>query len=222
VATTTPSPEPRESRALKEHVGPLGQRTVVTQGFDGLAHGHRFAGQGRLVGLKLRGLDQTQVGIDDIAALQDDDVAGNQKLCLHLLYVSLAPDLRPYRAHLPQGLHGAHRLQLREEADGGIDDDDGQNRETLDHLAECKGHHGRQGQEPDDEAFELIGQNRPGTPALDLPEAVSAIYRAPFLYFGSGKAFSLENGQLRKDISSVLCPGLVDVLSRARHFAESF
>jgi hypothetical protein len=123
-----------------------------------LVHRLRLAGQRRLVRLQARGLHHAQVGADDIAALDQHDVARHR----HLGDAARAAHPGAHLAELVKRFHRAHRAQLGHEAERGIDRDHGQDRDALGPVAHGKGH-GRRGREqPHDQARQLAREDAPG------------------------------------------------------------
>jgi hypothetical protein len=71
----------------------------VSDRLGDLPDGHGFAREHCLVALEPGGLDEAQVGRDDVAGLEEDDVAGDDLHTLELGSLPVAQHGRPGRDH---------------------------------------------------------------------------------------------------------------------------
>ena len=117
--------------AAVDHAGAVGQVGVGGDGVGGLGHGVGLAGQ--------RGLDHAQggggqepgVGPHLVALAQDQDVAADQVGGGHREAAPAAQDGAGGARHLRQGGDGVGRPALLDEAEHGVEGDDGQDDERV-------------------------------------------------------------------------------------------
>jgi len=168
----------RYRRALEQHVGPVGQGGIGIERIGLLEHRQRFACQDRLIDLEFRGLQNPHIGADEIAALNQNDVAGDQFLGPHLDDLPGSADAGGDPLESPQRLHRAHGLQFHEQADAHVDHDDPTDRQGIDPITERQRQNRCARQQEHDEALELMDQDLPDALAFDLPQKVWAILLA--------------------------------------------
>jgi hypothetical protein len=102
----------RNRRALKEHVGTVGEGNRWCERRNVLTDRQGFPRQRRLIRLESGGLDEAQIGGDHVPTLEHHDIAWDQLLSRNLLHFPGATDLGPHPSQAPQDLHGPHGVQL--------------------------------------------------------------------------------------------------------------
>jgi hypothetical protein len=115
-----------------------------------------------------------QVGGDDIAAVEDHDIAGDDLLGGDRLHLTVAPHRRFGVAHLLERLHRPHRAQFGEEADAGIDQNGDNDGDAFDDLPKREGRYCCNRPQADDQAPELLDKNLSCAALLSLAQAVGA------------------------------------------------
>jgi hypothetical protein len=151
--------EVRHGRALRD------RRVGRDVGLGVLLHRLRLAGEGRLLRLQDRALDEAAVGGDPVAFGEQHDVAGDDPLRVHGALGAVAQHARRRRRLAPQRVDRLLGARLREEADGRVEHEDDQDREALDGLAEHERDRRGGDQEQHDQAGELGAQDRPCRPS---------------------------------------------------------
>jgi hypothetical protein len=167
VLTTTAVPPPRvmaEPLKTIDLISAIGvscwsrERGVLLVGLRGLFNRDRFAGQGGFVCCQVWRLDQPEICGDNVSALEDDDVAGHQILRRQNHHPPVAPDPGRDRAELAQRFHRPHRANFGHEANRRIHHQHRADCQSLDDLAIGKRHRGRDRQQHNHRAGELVGQ----------------------------------------------------------------
>ncbi len=125
VAVTTPG-----------HLALLGDRAGIGVVADLLVDRQRFARQRRLIDAEIGAVDQFQIGGNDIAELDQHDVAGHEQLCLNILPGAVALDARLQRKALLQQGDGIVGLEFLPEADACIDEQHRENDDEIVPMAE--------------------------------------------------------------------------------------
>ena len=197
-------------RAAEGHVEHVARRggLHVRQGGGDLGDGLRFTGQGRLVDAQRGRLHETQVGGDDVALLEEEDVARHDIPGGHELRLVVPDDARLRAGHALERIHGLLGPVLLDEADDAVEDDDGQDDGRVLGVADERGDHRCHQEHHDHGARELVQQQAPGRALLRLDELVGPVSRQAF---GSVKASEPRRGidpEQRCDGWSVLTPGL--------------
>ena len=127
----------RHARAHEDHVAPVADREIrPIQHGGALVDGLGLAGQRGFDASERRRDQQPGVGGDEIARLEFENVSGDNFGGRNRRHRAVAPNLRPGRR---QSLQGRDRLlgaELLKEANHGVQDNDGENGECVDHLAE--------------------------------------------------------------------------------------
>ena len=165
----------RDRRALEDHVGAVADLRVLVDGVGGFLDGGGFPGQHGLVDLQIGRLDQPEVRRDDVARLQHDQIARHDIARVDHLVATAPAHAGAHVGDLHQRLHRPRRAQFGEEADGGVDEQKRHDGDTLGQFAEGEGQAGREGQQPDDRALELVAQNGEQAPALLPLQRVGAV-----------------------------------------------
>ena len=141
---------PGDRRVLEQHVGPVTQCDVRTlQPGRVLAHRDALPGQGGLLRLERRGLQDASVGRDDVAGLHLHHVPGNQVGCRQEGEAAVAhhPGLRHLEAG--QRVDAGARLELLVGAHDDVEQDQGD-------------HDGRRGALADHDADHSNGEQHQG------------------------------------------------------------
>ena len=138
------------------------RRAPSTSASASFSAGLRLAGEGGLLHLQARALDQPSVRRDAVALGEQDDVAAHDLLdrrscarCRH------APRARWARPGLLQRLDRLRGAQLGHEPHRGVHGDDHEDGEALDRLADHERDRRGGHQEEDDQARELVPHDRP-------------------------------------------------------------
>ena len=77
-------------RAGEQHVAAIAEPGVALDRLELLGHRHALAGQRRLVGLKVRHLDEAGIRRNLVAGFDQDDVAGDDVMCRDALPIAVA------------------------------------------------------------------------------------------------------------------------------------
>lgn len=88
--------------------------------------------------MQVRSFQQAQVSGDDVARFNDHDVAWHEFKRIDISDLAAAANPGSHPRDTPQRFHRSHRAELGEKADGGIDDDYGDNREPLGSIADVE------------------------------------------------------------------------------------
>jgi hypothetical protein len=121
----------------------------VLEGVEHLGHGHRLAGERRLIHLEVdERRDEAHVGRQQVAGAEDDDVAEHQLAARHGEERAGTQHRRRGRREGAQRVHRLLGAPLLHEADGHVDEDDDGDDGTLDPVAHAKRQ--RHGGEQDD------------------------------------------------------------------------
>ena len=163
-----------------------------------MLHGDRLAGQGRFVAKKILCLDETEVGRDNIATFQQDDVARDHMFRQDGFGFSLQPDPGGPRAELTKRLHGTRRAKLSEKANQRIDDEHEQNGRGFGQTAERGSHGSGSGQQPHHGALELVDKDGKHRAVRMSEEGIRPILSKPQRGFRLGKPASKARFELLK------------------------
>ena len=117
--------------AAVDHAGAVGQVGVGGDGVGGLGHGVGLAGQRGLDDAQGGGGQESGVGPHLVALAQDEDVAADQVGGGHREAAPAAQDGAGGARHLRQGGDGVGRPALLDEAEHGVEGDDGQDDERV-------------------------------------------------------------------------------------------
>ena len=160
VATTTARPAPLATLVPR--------KTMFRRSASGVSAAQRprvlvdrlgLAGERRLARAQRRRVEEARVGGDEVAALEQEDVATHHLGRGHHDGVAVAHDARPRRRQAGERRDRALGAVLLEEADQGVQDDDGEDGDAVDPLADGDRHGRRADQHPDDDAAELTDQD---------------------------------------------------------------
>ena len=185
---------------LEHHVVTVWDPGLRGDRVDTLGNGQGFPGQDRFIALQVRGLKQTEIGGDDVSGIEDHDISRNQRAGIDPAHSAVAAHQRPDFGNAQQCLHRADRAQFGEKPDGAVEQDHHQDRQTFWNVTESKGQPGCHGQQPDDDAAELMRQKQQRALRLLGPQLVSAVAGAAGGNFGGVQAAGRIAGQRRSDI----------------------
>jgi hypothetical protein len=116
---------------------------------------HRFAGQQRLVDQEPARADQAQVGGHAIPRLEQHEVAWHEVGDRDAHASTVAQNAGMWRDHLADGVERLLRLAFLNEADDGVDQDDGDDHRGIDAVADQCGRDRRRQEEVDQRIVEL-------------------------------------------------------------------
>ncbi len=152
-------------RATEGHAAAFGQLRPDGNRVGMFFHRRRFAGEHRFLNAQPMALQKPQIGRDPIPGFQQHDVPGHQGLDFH----PASPAVTQHRrVRCQQLLDGGQRplgTMLLNQADDGIDDDDGKDDRRIHDMAEQCRDQRRTQQHVDQHVVEL-GQELPGQAAL--------------------------------------------------------
>ena len=116
-----PAPPPGDHSGGGHHIDPLGQWGVLRERAGGLlGHGGGLAGEGALVGLQPRRLQNAAVGGHQIPCFQPDHISRHQRLGVQP-HLSAAPDYPGLGSgHLPQSVQSPLGAVLLGQGNAGI------------------------------------------------------------------------------------------------------
>ena len=106
---------------------------------------------------------------------EDDYVTRNQFLRRDALFLAAAPHARLHHGHLLQRLHRAHGAPLHEEANGGVQNQNDSNGACFDYVAKYQRNPTGRGEEQDNQALQLIREQRPETRRFYLAKFVGTV-----------------------------------------------
>ena len=135
-----------------------------------------LAGQGRLVDVEVVGLDEPSVRRDDVAGVEDDEVAAHEIVHRDVLLGAVADDRGLQRQSGLQRGDRALRAGLLDEAEAADSDDDDQDDARVDLVAREDGDDARDDEQQHERARELAeedGQASPTPALLDLIRTIS-------------------------------------------------
>ena len=135
-----------------DHRRALGQRRAGRHGRGSLGGARRLAGQGRLGRRQPVGLRHPGVGGHEVAGLQDEHVAGNQRLSVEPAGASVPSHQRGRDAEVSQRAERPLRAHLGDRLDCGHHGDDREDGDRIAQLAEDE----RQHPDRDEEELERL------------------------------------------------------------------
>ncbi len=178
---------------------------VALVGEDALGHvgkrlrrllgGLGLAGQRRFVDPKRPRLREADVGRDDVAGLQPEDVARHHLGRGHEQRASPAHDPRHGAGHPLEGLDRLLGAVLLDEADDPVEDDDRQDHDGVLGVAQDRGDHGRDQQHDDHRVRELLEEQPPRWLAATLDQLVAAGPHQAGRRLGLGQAIDRVRAQ---------------------------
>ena len=152
-----------------------------------MSTGQRFAGQRRLVDAEIVAVDELQIGRNDVAEPDQDDVAGNEQARLDVLPCAVAPDPGLQREALLEQRDGVVGLELLPEADACVDEQHDENDREIVPVAQQSRKHGRDLDHPGDRPPEEMGETLEDADVM-LGERVLAVLLKPARGFGFAEA----------------------------------
>ena len=101
-----------------------------------------LAGERRVVDAQLRRVDQARIRRDEVALLDDHEVAGDQGARIDLVHLPVADHLGLGREHVPERLDGLLGAVLLDEREDRVDQDDDDDRDAQGGLVGGECEHG--------------------------------------------------------------------------------
>ncbi len=141
--------------AEEEHILALAERSIGRQCLRVLARRRRFAGERGLLRLEVGGLQNARIGRHAVARGDHEDIAGHELIRLDFDRLAAAQDRRLRGRQGTQRLQSAFGPILLEEADEGVQDDDGKNHPAVEAMPGCEGDGGRDQEDVDQRAGKL-------------------------------------------------------------------
>ncbi|GBF03795.1 hypothetical protein LPPLD21_03366 [Lactiplantibacillus paraplantarum] len=124
----------RHCRTRKAHVGAVTDLHVSAQCVGLFLHRFRFAGEVGFVGLQLGDMEPANVGFDEVAGFDTDNIARHQLGGWHRQPVAIAQDLGVVIRHHLQGVQGFLCAFGLPEGEAGINENQQQNRNAFIHC----------------------------------------------------------------------------------------
>jgi len=159
------------------HFALFGDRARIGVVADLLVDRQRFSGQRRLIDGEIAP-DQFQIGRDDVAELDQHDVARNQEFRLDVLPDAVAQDPRLQREALLEQRDGVVGLELLPEADASVDEQHRQNDREVGPMLQKSRQQGRDLDHPGDRPPEELDQTLQNADVM-LNQRVLAVLREP-------------------------------------------
>ena len=197
--------EPRAAhhrRAQVRHVGAIGHHRIHRQRRDLLVGGDRLAGQGRLIGAEIDGLQQPDIRRHAVARVEPHDVARHEGLGWHRQQPPAPLHERVRRLQLQQRLHRAPGTPFGGESQHRIDHQHRGDGRGFEPIADEEGQDGRRDQQADHDTAELIAENHQGRDARRRRQTVGSRLRQPCRGRGVRQSFpvGLEVAEERLDV----------------------
>ena len=148
--------------AAVDHVGALGQRHPAGEGFDRFGDGQALSRQRGFAYGKSGGLNDARIGWHHIPALQVDDIAGHQCLCLDLAHRHVAQQAGhrgTFGLETGQDALGTHLARI---ADRCIEAHHCRDGDRLEQRAGYQRNPGSARQDGDGEGLDLFSQDASG------------------------------------------------------------
>ena len=156
VAVTRPRPVPAAISVPENSIErPVAERGILGNRRGALVHGHRLAGQDRLLGLQPARLDQPQIGRHPVARLDQHDVARHQLGRVDALAPPVAQHGRARRQHPADRRHRLFGPAFLDVADHRVDDHHREDHAGVDPVLEQRRDHGRGEQHIDQHVVEM-------------------------------------------------------------------
>ncbi len=165
-----------DRRPHVEDVGPFGQGDfLLLEGDVGLGDRRRLPGQAGFLDGEVRGVpDDPAVGRDVVAGLDLDEIAGDELAGRDEEGRTAADGLGAGRGQAPQSGQALLGPVFLDQAEDGVEDDDGQDGHGVHPFLEEARDQGGGDEDADHEALELVEEDGQGAPALLLLELVRA------------------------------------------------
>ena len=197
-------------RAGEQHVAAVAEADVAFDRLELLRHRHALAGQRRLVGLKVRHLDEAGIRRNLVAGFDQHDVAGDDVMGRDALPIAVANDRGLRRGQRHQRADRFLRARLLDEPEHRVEDDDRHDDDrfvgqralarVLQHPFDHRNHNGDQ-QDDHQEIFELLQQPFPPRRFRRALQPVRAVLLQAIVRFGLAQAargVAPEQGQHRR------------------------
>jgi hypothetical protein len=167
-------PSARHGGAREGHVPALRcrQRSFLEDRLGDLVDRDRFPGEHGLVALEPRRLQEAQIGGDDVAGLQQHEVARNDGLALDLDPLAAPQHGRAGRHHPHQRGDRLLRTVLLQESDGRVQDQDEADDDGILPVRDRERDRHRRQQDVDERTLELVEQDRQGLRPFGRSQAV--------------------------------------------------
>ena len=140
-----------------------------------------LAGERRVVDAQLRRVDEAGIRRDEVALLDDHQVARDERARVDLMPLPVADDLRLGREHVPERLDGLLGAVLLDEREDRVDQDDDDDRDAQGGLVGGECEHGRDPQQDGEHVDEMRAEPHPHRLGLLGGEHVLAELRKPLL-----------------------------------------
>ena len=166
----------RDGRPHVDHVHAITERGIpVRQRVVRLADRKRLPGQCRLLHLQPDVLDDAPICGNPRPCGEDGQVTRHQLRCGDLIFCAVSHDMRDRHGLVTETHQCLLRLPFRQEADGGVQDDDDQDGNGLDMFPEDQRHSAGCHQQPDNEASELVNEDRQRGSTLNIRERIRTV-----------------------------------------------
>ena len=136
--------------------------------------GHRLACQGEIVGGQLPALDQSQVSGHCGTLFQDDDIAGDELLRIQFQYLAVAHSPGAAPDHQFQSFEQSLGVKFLIEADGGIDQDNGEQDTRTAQIAQVPGQGGGDKEHCNERIPELMNEQPVERLATGFPQLIGS------------------------------------------------
>ncbi len=155
-------PSAHDCRAGVGHRGPVGQRRGGVDRVRRLRDGDALAGERGLVGLQVAHGGDPSIRGHDLAARQDEEIAGPEVVRGDLPLEASAHDARRRGGKRPERIEGALGTEVGDEPEDDREDHGCRDRERVSDVAQRQHDGGRGDQDEDHAALELVPENAPG------------------------------------------------------------
>ncbi len=199
-----------------ERIGPLTQGCLRWQQGRRLFHRECFPREHGFVDEQIFGFQNQPVAGNDIAGVQDDDIARHDLFDRHFPGASITQNRRFDPHDGKEFLHGVRGAALLPEPEQAADEDDKQNDAGVDSVTQEQRQSRCDEQDEYDRTCELIEQERPHIRPLGGPESIGAIAREPRSGFIAGQSLGcrlkvlehLSRGSAPKSRRELVHPGI--------------
>ena len=200
----------RDQRAGIGHRGAIAERSVRGDWVGRLVGRGRLAGQRRFLDPQVRGAQQPEIGGNAVARFGQHDVADRQAFGGNGQPPSVAQDRRLAGQHGANGLERLFRPAFLDEADRGVDEDDGEDDHGVKNVAQQDCDRRRSEEHIDQEVVELGEQAREQRARLARRQPVRPVRLEPVRGFLGGQTLSgrpaaLECGRGRFGVPGAFC-----------------